>query len=99
MYLATNSDIVRAVEPERKVVKRPGPTREALYQSPVPRKTHYMPPAVTAWVHAIADGTAARGTIEVLALIEPFSGVMPIWSESVITIAAWDIMCGSPSRH
>ena len=58
-----------------------------------------MPPAVTARVHAIADGTAARGTIEVLALIEPFSGVMPIWSERVITLAAWDIMRGSPSRH
>ena len=55
------------------MVKRPGPTREALYQSPVPRKTHYMPPAVTAWVHAIADGTAARGTIEVLALTEPLN--------------------------
>ena len=65
-----------------------------LKESSVPRKTHYMPPAVTARVHAIADGTAARGTIEVLALIEPLGGM---WSITVITIATGDpIVSGGP---
>ena len=58
-----------------------------------------MPPAVTARVPAVADGTAARIAGEVVALIEPLGG---IWSVTVITIATWDIMPimrGSPSRH
>jgi hypothetical protein len=55
-----------------------------------------MPPTVTARVHAIADGTAARGTVEVLALIEPLGGM---WSITVITIATRHIMRRSPSRH
>ena len=78
-------------------MKAPGAPRGSdLKSSPVPRKTHYMPPAVSARVHAIANGTAARGTIEMLALIEPLGGM---WAITVITIATRHIMRGSPSRH
>ena len=72
--------------PPRNVVDKP-----KISKSSVPRKTHHMPPAVTARVHAIANRTAAGGTIEVLALVEPFSGVMPVWSKVIITVAARNI--------
>jgi hypothetical protein len=59
-----------------------------------------MPPAITARVHARSNGTAARGTIEVLAFIEPLCGIMPIWSEAIITVAAGHIVVsGGSERH
>jgi len=48
-------------------------------------------------LHAWANRTATRSAIEMLAGVEPLSGVMSIRSESVITVATGDIvMCGGP---
>ena len=50
-------------------------------------KTDDMPPAVAARVPARANRTAARGAIEVLALIEPLRGIMPVRTKGIIAVA------------
>src|SRR6266481_1164471 len=64
----------------------------------LPAPTDDMPPAVTARVHARANRTAARRAIEVLACGESLSGVMPVRSEIVITVATRDIITSGGSE-